>query len=108
MVVNGCELTKELVGAIHYKLFRRGKKRGKKKGEVKHKAHNPDNLTPEQYGKSEGYRLLDEDEIKVRTHYHKEIEAYWVNKEWIKGNKGGGEFSTYRTKLSREELAKLE
>lgn len=108
VVVNGCELTKELVGAIHYKLFRRGKKRGKKKGEVKHKAHNPDNLTPEQYGKSEGYRLLDEDEIKVRTHYHKEIEVYWVNKEWIKGNKGGGEFSTYRTKLSREELAKLE
>lgn len=30
VVVNGCELTKEQIGALHYKLFRKGKKRVKK------------------------------------------------------------------------------
>ena len=30
VIVNGCELTKEQVAALHYKLFRKGKKRVKK------------------------------------------------------------------------------
>ena len=107
MVVNGCELTKDQVGALHYKLFRKGKGRSKKTCEVKHKVHNPDNLTPEQYGASEGYRLLDEDEIKDRTKIHEEIEVH-CDGNWAKDNFGWSKFKTYRTKLSREELAKLE
>jgi len=39
-------------------------------------AHNPDNLTPEQYGASEGYRLLYADEIKDRQKEYEEIEAW--------------------------------
>ena len=107
VVVNGCELTKEQIGALHYKLFRKGKKRVKKTGEVKHKAHNPNNLTPEQYGAVEGYRLLYADEIIERKQRYKEIEA-WDDYAWIDMCfKGSSSSDTYRTKLSRKELAKL-
>jgi hypothetical protein len=71
-------------------------------------AHNPDNLTPEQYGAVEGYRLLDRDEIRDRVKPHGEIEQWLGKRSW------GGElcygidiYKTYRTKLSRKELAKL-
>ena len=72
-------------------------------------AHNPDNLTPEQYGAVEGYRLLYADEIKDRQKEHEEIEA-WGNwdKYWGKSYFGHSFRMTYRTKLSREELAKLQ
>lgn len=70
------------------------------------KAHNPDNLTPEQYGFAEGYRLLGEDEIKDRPLCHSEIEL-WDGSWSTIGYTGCSKHSTYRTKLSREELAKL-
>lgn len=75
--------------------------------------HNPDNLTPEQYGAVEGYRLLYADEIKDRQKDHEEIEAwdirdkYW-GKYWGKSYFGHSFRMTYRTKLSRKELAKLQ
>jgi len=73
-------------------------------------AHNPDNLTPEQYGASEGYRLLYADEIIERKRRYKEIEA-WDDvcyKNWDSVPYFGDSFGlTYRTKLSREKLAKL-
>ena len=70
--------------------------------------HNPDGLTPEQYGATEGYRLLDEDEIKER-YDSLYIEKYFNVKPyyWSKNGWSGNEKTyTYRTKLSREELAK--
>jgi len=77
------------------------------KNEVKHKVHNPDNLTPKQVGVSDGYRLLDEDEIKERKLEYKEIEA-WVCSCWSKEEfVGESNVMTYRTKLSREQLARL-
>lgn len=71
--------------------------------------HNPDNLTPKQYGAVEGYRLLYADEIIKRKQRYKEIEA-WGNwdKYWGKSYFGHSFRMTYRTKLSREELAKLQ
>jgi len=71
--------------------------------------HNPREFTPEEYEADKGYRLLDEDEIKYRVGYYKEIEA-WSNgdiNEWENYKSGSGKANTYRTKLSREELAKL-
>jgi hypothetical protein len=70
--------------------------------------HNPDNLTPEQVGVSEGWRLLESDEI------HGELSlddvGGWAcgSKEW-NGCFGHGDMwksITYRTKLSRAELRK--
>ena len=77
--------------------------------EQKPQPHNPDGLTPGQYGASEGYRLLDEDEIKERYesfHIEKYVKAnpyYWSKNQWS----GNEKTYTYRTKLSREELTKL-
>jgi len=70
------------------------------------KPHNPDNLTPEQYGGKEGYRLLDEDEVGTSTKFLREIEKWdpiimkWDHSMWI-----GVSHGTYRTLCSREELA---
>lgn len=74
--------------------------------EQKPQPHNPDELTMKQYGATEGYRLLDEDEIKDRSLCHFEIEL-WEGSWSTIGYTGCCEHSTYRTKLSREELAKL-
>lgn len=77
--------------------------------EQKPQPHNPDGLTPEQYGATDGYRLLDEDEIKERydsfyiEKYVKAKPYYWSKNEWS----GNEKTYTYRTKLSREELTKL-
>jgi len=73
-------------------------------------AHNPDQLTPEQVGVSDGYRLLDVDEIKDRQKMHIHIEArnkrggYWLTSYRSFGNDPQ---ITYRTRLTREQLAKL-
>ena len=77
--------------------------------EQKPQPHNPDGLTPKQYGASEGYRLLDEDEVKERYesfHIEKYVKVkpyYWSKNQWS----GNEKTYTYRTKLSREELTKL-
>ena len=112
-IVNGKVLTKEEIGKLYYRVVRGGKgmKKSKKKT-VKNlvplvPAHNPDNLTPEQYGAVEGYRLLYADEIIERKQRYKEIEA-WDGYAWIAMCfKGSSSSDTYRTKLSRKELAKL-
>lgn len=114
-VVNGKVLTKEDIGKLYYRVVRGGKRVKKnKKKTVKNlvplvPVHNPDNLTPKQYGAVEGYRLLYADEIKDRQKEHEEIEA-WGNwdKYWDKSYSGHSFRITYRTKLSREELAKLQ
>ena len=78
------------------------------KGEASPIPYNPRKLTPEQYGASEGYRLLDKDEIKYRVKPYKEIEAWDKNdNRWDVEFSGASKANTYRTKLSREELAKL-
>jgi hypothetical protein len=73
--------------------------------------HNPDELTNEQIGVKEGWRLITIDEFKnknsakYRTHTQ-----YWAGYGWrdpYPDNTRFGDSNTYRTKLSREELAKL-
>ena len=77
-------------------------------GEASPIPHNPRELTPEEYEADKGYRLLDEDEIKYRVNPYKEIEAWDKNdNRWDVEFSGASKANTYRTKLSREELAKL-
>jgi len=71
--------------------------------------HNPGKLTEEQVGVKDGWRLLDEDEILGP---YKGIERVghvdcWTG-QWEPGNRGICKGSTYRTRLSREELAALD
>lgn len=75
------------------------------KAEIR-KQHNPDGLTPEQVGVSDGWRLLDEDEIVTgyRVAY-RAIEIY-ANNGWLDNASGNWRSVTYRTCLTREELAK--
>lgn len=75
--------------------------------------HNPHELTPQEYEADKGYRLLDEDEIKDRKP-NRFIEAwtefnfgYRWGWETLYSYRGDKNTLTYRTKLSREELAKL-
>ena len=71
--------------------------------------HNPDGLTVAQVG--DGYRLLDDDEVDERWQgapIRREIDALGPGETWDNsGWRGGAKDITYRTKLSREELAKL-
>ena len=70
--------------------------------------HNPRKMTPKEYEADKGYRLLDEDEIKYRVNPYKEIEAWDKNdNRWDVEFSGASKANTYRTKLSREKLAKL-
>lgn len=72
--------------------------------------HNPHNLTNEQVETHLGWRLLDTDEIKVRKQSYEEIEAWNNNKKrWNTDEyEGNCEENTYRTKLSREQLAAID
>jgi len=76
---------------------------------TKPKPHNPGRLTPEQYGASEGYRLLDEDEIlPANKRYDSVMELEGssdIKTGWTHWSIGNSPSWTYRTKLSREELA---
>lgn len=65
--------------------------------------NNPARVTFEQLG--EEYRLLDIDEINERGKQGIEV---WINGEWYGGMHGMLESWTYRTKLTREELAQLD
>lgn len=70
-------------------------------------AHNPAGLTDAQYGRDQGYRLLEVDEV------HISFDTLTDNIEvkssdgsgWVSGVVGGEKCLTYRTKLSREALA---
>ncbi len=73
--------------------------------------HNPDNVTPAQLNPRKGgkrWRLLDSDEVYRRKEIHKEIERWagdtrWDDTHWC----GDSVDCTYRTRLTRAELAKL-
>lgn len=70
-------------------------------------AHNPDNLSQEQVGVADGWRLLDVDEVKnVPEVFLRDIQL-WLGTKWD-GTKwrGAGVGDTYRTRLSRVELRK--
>lgn len=72
--------------------------------------HNPDHLTDAQIGVSDGWRLLDEDEIDPRTMalVDSTCELWWD--KWVSRDANGSpilgmhSFSTYRTRLTRAEL----
>lgn len=68
--------------------------------------HNPRNAPDSVIGLSEGWRLLDKDEIKNRAKHHASIQS-WSGHRWEGECFGNEPFSTYRTKLTREELAQL-
>lgn len=72
------------------------------------KLHNPDKLTPKQYGKAEGYRLLWQDEVGPQFMKElAEIECWVIHSWWPHLAGYGGTKSyplTYRTKLTRAEL----
>lgn len=60
--------------------------------------HNPDNLTEDQVGVKDGWRLLGPDEILPRPYYSHDIEA-WGGIRWISsGFSGSVAINTYRTK----------
>lgn len=69
------------------------------------KPHNPDGLTD--LGQSDGWRLLDEDEIKPRYSSSVQIEKWefpqWNNQSW----RADCPRYTYRTRLSRADLAAI-
>lgn len=71
--------------------------------------HNPANLTPEQYGAADGWRLLKRSEINTRGEQISEIECWnRVCKNWITYRfYGACDDETYRTRLSVAELAAL-
>src|SRR5271170_106227 len=70
--------------------------------------HNPDNLTPAQYGASEGWRLLDEDEIVSETKRFPKLRAIQscckYPPRWVANCIGNDTDVTYRTQKSRPEL----
>lgn len=67
--------------------------------------HNPDNLTPEQYGASEGYRLLNKDEVHFLGNNKRCVEMLSTDGTWNPGFGGVGHY-TYRTRLTPAELRK--
>lgn len=68
--------------------------------------HNPDHLTPEQIGTSEGWRLLNEDEYIYKPPTAGSLERMEKGR-WVSGNFIGSDTGwTYRTKLSPAELRK--
>lgn len=71
------------------------------------KQHNPSNLSPEQYEAHLGFRLLDKDEIIGTSKDIKEIEFTQLTylPDWMTFGGGHNPNFTYRTKLSRSELA---
>lgn len=74
------------------------------------KGNNPDKLTDEEVGVANGWRLLDEDEIVgVWCGYERlgHVDC-WSCGQWQPGNRGICNEATYRTRLSREELAALD
>ncbi len=69
----------------------------------KSKPHNYDDLTPDIVGVNEGYRLLNRDEIKKGPTI-RSIERYYQG-GWLEDCAGSQIVYSYRTKLTREQLA---
>lgn len=60
--------------------------------------HNPNNLTPEQYGASEGWRLLRVSErVPDDAQYFSVVQSLWLGSDW-EGAKINGSCSAYRTR----------
>lgn len=53
------------------------------------------------------YRFLDTDEIKHRKERYEEIEEWSAFNGWLLFGSGSSLRQTYRTRLTREELARL-
>lgn len=70
------------------------------------KPHNPNNLTPEQIGTADGWRLLAKDEVFGNS--IPPIHSYGcLSRKWFDDGREHGEMwgtITYRTKLTRAEL----
>jgi hypothetical protein len=66
--------------------------------------HNPNNLSDDVIGVQDGWRLLYRDEILTGQRNLMELEM-WDYDHWSRHWSGGLDFKTYRTKLSREDLA---
>lgn len=74
--------------------------------------HNPDNVTPAQLNPKgdSGWRFLERDEIKRRQELSEHIEGWFANTDSWDGHlplEGCSKVITYRTRLTRAELAKL-
>jgi hypothetical protein len=69
--------------------------------------HNPDNLTPEQIGAKDGWRLLLKSEI-IKRIPDTNIEWYGLDGKWRSGTNGDDNKFTYRTKLPIGEIDKKE
>lgn len=69
--------------------------------------HNPAGLTEAQYGRDQGYRLLEVDEIDTTAKLPSinEIEMQRFDETWGPGSSGSMDCFMYRTRLSREALA---
>lgn len=70
------------------------------------KGHNPDKLTEEQVGVKDGWRLLEKDEIVPGGLMTSHIEAWGIWDGWLRCAFGANQTATYRTKLSKQDLAK--
>lgn len=73
--------------------------------------HNPERVPLSKVGTKEGWRLLDRDEIKSRKELSPHISLWGgpnLRHAWMAGPSRGQDTDwTYRTRLSRAELAKL-
>lgn len=65
--------------------------------------HNPDNLTAEQVG--DGWRLLDVGELGFDNSSDKSLSAWNDKRKWVKWHLQTVDMFTYRTQLTREQLA---
>lgn len=72
----------------------------------KPKPHNPDNLTPEEWGEDEGWRILCDDERPFDYGSKSRNVQMWCNGTWIWAD-GESEICTYRTRESRASLRRL-
>jgi len=71
--------------------------------------HNTLNFTEDVVGVDMGWRLLDRDEIKPRSQCIPSIEYYKLGMGWTSGHlREDSYLYTYRTKLTREQLAKYD
>jgi len=93
----------------------RGLKQKKRSSSFGSNVHNPEGLTPEQVGIKDGYRVLDKDETGPKFNNSislRDIEGWNYGDKWNYGDTWGktgcrGNLAnvTYRTKLTREQLA---
>lgn len=94
---------------INLKAIARAIPRCRAANSPKPRLHNPDKLTPEQVNPPvKKYRLLDGDEIKLREFDYPDAIQEWDRfLGWLQDADGYDPRKTYRTTLTRAELARL-